>query len=411
MRTVSNIVVFYGGFLRAMFGGTISPMDESKLNWRPRLRPLQMTLQDGALVLSDPLGLSPNPVSLSPAAAVVLGLMDGKRTLGEIAEEYSKIVGERVGPAEILTLIEKLDELYLLDSPRFEEAYRKATEDFLRRDSRPYTMAGLSYPADPMALREKVAAARRLDSSGRDLTARGVVIPHIDPRRGWPVYVEGLRAIFRNPADLIVILGVAHSPIRHPVQVLPMALETPLGRLEVADDVVSKLTGSVSYDLVSDPLAFVREHSVEFPAVFVKALFPERRLRVVPLIVSDLGDGPEAIDEAMIKLREILRGREFLPVAAVDLSHVGPKFGDEFLDEDRMLHYDGEFMASFSTGVPESLKALYEEMGNPTRIDAYGATYALMRLIEGEEGESLAYDVSREDETSSAVSFMAGVIR
>jgi AmmeMemoRadiSam system protein B len=180
--------------------------------------------------------------------------------------------------------------------------------------------------------------------------------------------------------------------------------------MKVARDVVDSVIASISFNLISDPLAFAHEHSIEFPAVFIKALFPDRDVEVLPLIVSDLGGNAEAIDEVIHRLLEALGDRPFLPVAAVDLSHSGPRFGDEHFDEERVKYYDGEFMAAFSTGVPESLKALHEEFGNPTNIDAFGATYALMRMVEGNAGRVLKYDISYEEDTSSAVSFMAGAL-
>ncbi len=358
----------------------------------------------------DPLGVSPHAVSLSPAAALLVGLMDGRRTVREITEEYVRLTGDLITYAEVLSLVEKLDRWYMLDNGRFREEYARLNREFLSRGVRPYVFAGESYPADPVALKSMVAVVHRKSEVGEVPTAKGIALPHIDPRRGWGVYLEGLRAVHRNRSRTYVIIGVAHSPISHPVQLLPMDLDTPLGRMRVARDVADRLLSSTGFDLLSDPLAFSREHSVEFPAVFIKALHPEEEVEVVPIIVSDLEGNTEAIDEVMARLSEALRGREFMPVAAVDLSHAGPRFGDRYYDEDRVRHYDGEFMVAFETGVPESLLALYEEYGNPTNIDAFGAIYALMRLLEGDGGKVLAYDISYEEETSSAVSFMAGVL-
>ena len=378
------------------------------MRWRPKLRPLQSHVYEGHLILTDPFGITPHPVSLSPAAAVVASLLDGRRTIMDIAAEYVSITGHLITTAELLALVEKLDRWYLLDNERFREAYARLGREFLEKGVRPYVMAGQSYPADPVSLKSMVAAARRRDRSAPPLVARGAVIPHIDPRRGWEVYLKGLRAVGDNPSPLYVIIGVAHSPISHPVQLLPMDLDTPLGRLKVARDVVDRVIGSTGFNLISDPLAFANEHSIEFPAVFIKALFPDRELEVVPMIVSDLGGGAEAIDEVVSRLLEALGDRPFFPVAAVDLSHSGPRFGDEHFDEERVRYHDNEFIAAFSTGVPESLLALYEDLGNPTNIDAFGATYALMRTVEGERGEKLGYAISYEEDTGSAVSFMAG---
>ncbi len=368
-----------------------------------------MNVVDGSLILSDPLGFAPHPIALSRLAAIAVGLMNGENTVWDIATELTRITGNIVGPAEVLALVEELDRMYLLESERFRREYEKRSREFLGKGVRPYTLAGVSYPDNPTALKRMVSPAKRdLLSDGSPGKAKGVVIPHIDPRRGWKVYLNGLNLIFKNPAQLYVIFGVAHSPISHPVQVLPLDLDTPLGTLKVDRKTVDNLISSVGFDLLSDPLAFVNEHSVEFPAVFIKSLFPEEEVSVIPLIVSDIGGNSDAIDEVVSRLKECVGGKDFLPVAAVDLSHSGPRFGDERFDGERVRYHDGEFMAAFSTAAPESLLYLYEEFGNPTNIDAFGATYALMGLSEAQRGEVLGYEISYEEETASAVSFMAG---
>lgn len=378
---------------------------------KPRLRPLQVSMVDEGVVLIDPLGITPQPVVFSSGAVLLLSLMDGNRTINEIAEEFRGITGYDISPVEVLNFVNRLNDWFLLDNENFQRKYRELSSEFINLKVRPMVFAGDAYPENSTELLEMVLPAKRLENLLL-VKPKGVVIPHIDPRRGWDVYVEGLRAIYRSDADTFVIFGIAHSYISNPINALPMHFETPLGVVETDLKTLEKLNSSLKFDLFSDPLAFKGEHSVEFPIVFIKALFPEKDIKVLPFIFSgeNIGDF-RMIEEFINALREVLIGKNALIVASVDMSHMGGRFGDEFLDNEALKYYDKLFLEILESLNPETLISWVKLYQNPTRIDAVPAIYALLEYFGGVgRGKVLSYKISYEEDTNSAVSFASAVI-
>ncbi len=378
---------------------------------KPKLRPLQVSMVDEGVVLIDPLGITPHPVMLSSGAVLLLSLMDGNRTINEIAEEFRGITGYDMSPLEVLNFVNRLNDWFLLDNENFQKKYKELSSEFINLKIRPMVFAEDAYPENSAELLEMVLPAKRLENLLL-VKPKGVVIPHIDPRRGWDVYVEGLRAIYRSDADTFVIFGIAHSYISNPINALPMHFETPLGVVETDIKTLERLNSNLEFDLFSDPLAFKGEHSVEFPVVFIKALFPEKDIKVLPFIFSgeDVEDF-QRIEGFINALREVLIGKNALIVASVDMSHIGGRFGDEVLDNEALKHYDKLFLEILEGLNPETLISWVKLYQNPTRIDAVPAIYAMLEYFGGVgKGKVLSYKVSYEEDTNSAVSFASAVI-
>ena len=195
---------------------------------KPKLRPLQVTVVEGGVVLLDPIGITPEPIMVSSGAALLLSLMDGSRDIFEIASTFKNLTGYDISPTEVLAFVDKLNGWYLLDNENFRKRYKETNEEFLSLKVRAMAFAGEAYPERAEELLSMVAPAKRTESLIL-ASPMGVVIPHIDPRRGWDVYLEGLKALYRSSADTFVIFGIAHSYISNPVNALPMDLETPIG--------------------------------------------------------------------------------------------------------------------------------------------------------------------------------------
>ncbi|MDM7323850.1 MAG: AmmeMemoRadiSam system protein B, partial [Thermus sp.] len=156
------------------------------------------------------------------------------------------------------------------------------------------------------------------------------------------------------------------------------------------------LDALLPYELFNTPLAFREEHSLELPLFFLKGVFPEAK--VLPLLV---GRGSPQLGEA---LRVVLRDYPGLLVLAVDLSHVGPRFGDPPLSPtlaEEARRRDLGFLERLSRGEPEA--ALAHLGNNPTRIDGVEVVRSLAPLLSGREGQVLAYRLDLEAPTLSAV--------
>ncbi len=378
---------------------------------KPKIRPLQVSVVEGGVVLVDPLGITPEPIIVSSGAALILSLMDGSRDIFEISREYENITGYSISPTEILAFVDKLNGWYLLDNDNFRKRYSEITNEFLNLRIRPMVFAGEAYPENAEELLSMVTPAKRTEILFLAVP-KGVVIPHIDPRRGWEVYLEGLKALYRSSADTFVIFGIAHSYISNPVNTLTMDFETPLGVVETDKESIERLRSMLDFDILSDPIAFRNEHSIEFPVVFIKSLFPDRKIKVLPFIfLADDTEDYMKIDNFVKALSKVLEGREFVIVASVDMSHLGGRFGDEGIDHERLRFMDRLFLEILEGMEADSLLSWYRMYQNPTRIDAIPAVYALMRFFNGKSRcKVLSYKVSYEDETNSAVSFASAII-
>ncbi|GAG50498.1 unnamed protein product, partial [marine sediment metagenome] len=94
---------------------------------RPELRPLEIVPygpeENMMFVLRDPQGYGRSAV-LHGGAVMVVGMMDGRRTLSEIRSALKSETGVAVAQAELEEMVRRLDKNYLLVSERFER-YRR----------------------------------------------------------------------------------------------------------------------------------------------------------------------------------------------------------------------------------------------------------------------------------------------
>jgi len=90
-------------------------------------------------------------------------------------------------------------------------------------------------------------------------------------------------------------------------------------------------------------------------------------------------------------------------VAAVDLSHVGPRFGDPATDDrvrGEIESTDREALEAAKRGDADGWFDSIGRQGDSTRICGFAPTYALLRCAEPGEGRLLRYEQSLEDDDS-----------
>src|SRR5262249_46758592 len=99
---------------------TVRYTDGASMN--PPLPPLEIfpCTREGepSVCLRDPSGMTEHLAFLPPAAAALLALMNGARTIAEIAHELRRRTGINVGVEQLGRLVGELDEALFLDSPR-----------------------------------------------------------------------------------------------------------------------------------------------------------------------------------------------------------------------------------------------------------------------------------------------------
>jgi predicted class III extradiol MEMO1 family dioxygenase len=213
----------------------------------------------------------------------------------------------------------------------------------------PAACAGVCYPKQPDELRSffKEALKEAPRPPKRTLTVPQVlIVPHIDFRVNLSLYATAYRRLLalKQFPEHVVILGVGHR-CPHDFSVVPCRFQTPLGDLSSDPVRIARLEELAGLPLGRSPATFLREHSLEFVAVWLQALrdlhFPESAFTVTPVLLGGLHDavfeealpGPGSEWDRFSKgfgawLRELPAST--LLIASIDGCHVGPRFDHTF---------------------------------------------------------------------------------
>ncbi|HVZ38354.1 MAG TPA: AmmeMemoRadiSam system protein B [Candidatus Kapabacteria bacterium] len=374
----------------------------------------------GLVLLYDPEGYAPHEVRVPASAIEYLSLMDGRRTAEYLMQKAAR-AGRSFSTDEFLRMIQTLDDQCYLDSPRFREEREASDFEFNRLAARPAMHAGVSYPDDPDRLREMLdgfLAAGPAQENGSEPVA--VIAPHIDFRVGGASYGPAYNALRRSGADTFVIFGVAHRMSYDTFMISSKDFETPLGTVPADRELIEHFRARLPFELTRNEIAHRQEHSIEFQTVFLRHIFPDRDIRIVPILTGslyeyvELGRGDAGADARLETLYTTLAdsarglGRSVAYIAGADLCHIGRKFGDEF-DARSVLEdvrrFDLELLDHASRPDADAFIAELQRVRNRYRVCGVAPIYATMRTARPTVGKVLCYDQWDEHERDSAVTF------
>jgi AmmeMemoRadiSam system protein B len=400
----------------------------------PKLRPVEaLPTQENMICLRDPQGFSDKLLLIPPALFYVISMFDGRHSVLDIQAAYTSRFGELLFSEKVREIIDQLDDALFLDSERFQQARLKAVADFRGMDYRAATHAGLSYEAQPAELERQLEGLfARPDGPGPPDTThpsgrlRALIAPHIDLRRGGRCFAWSYAELARESrARTFVVLGIAHVPTKHPFVLTAKDFQTPFGRVTTNKAFLEELDARCHTDFYEDEFCHRSEHSVEFQVLFLQYLYRnENNLSIVPILCSlpaEMYSGaaiPEnsEVEEFAEALRKALEktDSETCCIAAVDLSHIGRRFGQnitlspELLKEveledramiDKILQLDEE---AFFRGI--------QQEQDRRNVCGVPAIYTLLRVVQAEEGRLLRYEQAVDQASQSIVSFMAGAL-
>jgi AmmeMemoRadiSam system protein B len=404
----------------------------------PKLRPIEaFPVQAGGrelICLRDPASLAPEAVFVPRDALFILAHFDGQHSILDIQEAYARRFGRLLFSDDIKKLIAQLDEHLLLDSERFQAHRRQILEAFRRAPTRPAAHAGEAYEADPLKLAAQLDGYfAAIDGAGRGVTprsdgaVRGILAPHIDPRRGGPCFAWAYDAIRRVTAELFIIFGTAHQPTSVPFPLTLKDYETPLGVVETDKAFVREVARRYPTDLLSGEIAHRTEHSIEFQVVFLRyVLGAARKFRVVPILVGSFHECVERrvnpaemahIADFIHIIRDVVAARDesVCYIAGGDLAHVGLKFGDQERLTPALLaqvaREDQELLAAAGRMDAEGFFRLIAQSQDRRRICGFPPTYLLLSTMSATAGTLLRYDQAVEPATQSMVSYASVVFQ
>ena len=396
----------------------------------PRLRRIMiLPVRDGGrelLLVQDPMGIMPGQPVLGIEALAILQLLDGTVSLTDISAAVMQESKDlRVGNM-VREFIAQLDELLMLESPRFERALDEARTAYHQLEIRPAALEGVSYPAEPAELERMLdehftAAAADRDEKGEpraalDALPRAILAPHLDPRREGALMARAFLELgAAPPAPLrVVIFGTGHNMVGEFCALTRKHFQTPLGKVACDTAFVDRVAGALGEAAYRGELAHRDEHSIEFQVLYLQHRLKGRPFTIVPILCGGfyklLDDGVtprestevEALIAAVREAESALGGRT-LYVAGVDFSHVGPRFGDaKVTDEikDVVRAVDEAAIAAAATADADAWFRAIGEQDDATRICGFAPTYAMLRCAAPAPGRALGYAQSGEKDTS-----------
>jgi len=397
-------------------------------HFKPRIRPVEAfpIERDGQswIALHDPTGFSTARVALSPQAFFIVSHFDGNHSVLDIQAAYVRQFGELLFSEQITTLAEHLDKALLLDSERFAEAYKRQVAKFLASDARPYRADTLPEPDELERMVDEIL--RPADSVRAPAAAArlvGLIAPHLDYGRGKPCYAQayGLLAAQARAGsrpELTIILGTNHFGSAAGPVACDKDFETPFGRIATDREAVAQLSDLYGRDLLADQFDHLREHSIELQGILLARLYPDRAFKILPLLLQDPSepDMQAQLDHLAAALARFLQscaGRALL-IAGADLSHVGPRFGDDRPLEEAWLasvaETDREAVDALRSGRTDVFVEQLRRSSNATRICSVGPLYVLRRVLSDATWQDLGYHQACDAAAGTCVTCLAAAL-
>jgi MEMO1 family protein len=398
----------------------------------PRLRPLDFVTAEwnGERVVCgrDYEGLLDGPVILPLPIMLVALLLDGRRDLQAVQAEYMRLSGGLPLPsADLDRIVRDLDAHGLLDSPALEGRRRTVAEVYRAAPHRAMAHAGTAYPRDPAvcaAALDRYLAAVAEGGPVPVAPPRGILAPHIDFTRGGSMYGRAYASLAGLPAGAcVVVVGVAHAGAAAPYVLTTKGYETPFGVVEVDRALLEAVAKRAPFDPLAEEPVHRGEHSVEFQVVWLAHVLRGRDFTVLPVLTGPLNghaaDGTPAavpaIEAFIAALREAMAtaDRPVYVVGGVDLSHVGPRFGDAdpvgpALTQ-RASRADLAALRHVEAGDADGWWRTVAAGGNRCHVCGLGAIYTVLRLLAPVTGRVLGYDQGF-DPAGGLVGFSAVVL-
>jgi AmmeMemoRadiSam system protein B len=379
--------------------------------------------EQNLLMLFDPSRLSDKVMLVPQDILYIIQFMDGKHSLLDIRTEYMRKFGSFLFEDRLNKLVEDLDAYFLLDNDRFVTHYNSLLESYRKTPFRESILAGESYEADPQRLDVEMKEYFTHPSGpGLPATAKkpsplaGIIAPHIDIRVGGPCYAHAYRHIVEaGAADLYVIIGTCHTALGEHFAATTKDFKIPYGTVQIDQDFISAIQENWQGDLFKDELMHQVEHTIEFQLVFLQYLFREK-FRIAPILSSFSYN--DVLDEDNTKLSSFLKvlkaaidkysGRVCV-IASVDLSHVGPRYGDTQPPSESFMslvrRHDMDLLDIIIANDADGFVKTIARGKNKFRVCGFSPIYTMLKTINAGKGKLLKYESALVDGSGSAVTF------
>jgi len=399
-----------------------------------RLAPLRRTLDAmpspvadrPGLLLRDPLGYTEDVVIIPPPLVAFLRFFDGEHDEGDLAEALRRATGEIGASAFARRLADALGGSGFLEDEELGRRRESCHRAFAQAPAREATHAGGGYPSDGgelASLLDSWLGPRAENETAMPPGVYAVASPHVSLEGGHRAYAAAYRAL---PAEAdgrtVVVLGTSHygAPERFGLTRKPYV--TPFGPAGTDLDLVEGLIARGGDAVTVEDYCHAVEHSIEF-----QVLFLQRRLspgvRVVPILCGPFaaatrGPGRPEDDPGVARFVDALgeldarEGKRLLWVLAVDMAHVGRRYGDELEarvgapELAEVEKRDRRRIAALAEGDADGFWELVREGDDELKWCGASPLYAFLRATAPRRGALLRYEQWNID-PASVVSFAA----
>lgn len=393
---------------------------------KPRLRGVEAFPVERAgqqwIALVDPSGLAPAQVAVSPHAFFLLSHFDGRNRIADIQAAFVRRFGQVVSSEQIADIARQLDEALLLDSPRFAEVYQAQVEAYLAGEVRPLRRESLPPDEVLQPMLDRMVQPLSGTREGGDHLV-GLVAPHLDYTRGLPCYVPAYGTLANEAAagrapELVVVLGTNHYGMKPGAVATEKDFETPFGRVATDGQALRQLSDQCGTVLLEGQYDHLREHSAELQVTVLARLLGPERFQIVSILLPDAceAESQERLDGLALALAALGQQRDgsMLIVAGADLSHVGPRFGDERPLADAWLKHiadsDRQVVSHLQAGKPEAFVEALRDNSNITRICSSGNLYVLRHALRRAAWQDLGYHQAADAESGTCVTCIAAAL-
>ena len=401
---------------------------------KPHLRDLSprwIQRQDGVFLhLEDDLGLAKTAVQIPQNLTPILLLCDGTRALPAINGALL-LQGISIGEKRIYNLIEQLDDALLLENGKFAAEKIKAIQKYRNSKHRPMSFAGTIYPStisdlDLFIEESKSKFKRSGQSDEYDGILQGLLSPHIDFARGYATYAELWK---ESEEDLdgieqVVILGTDHSGGLGSITPTMQNYQTPYSELETDLEGIKLVETAISgKDPYNEELHHIKEHSIELALTWLHNSMEGKQFKLLPILCGSFQkfiidkqqpDSDETINNVIDSISEYRKRARTLVIAAGDLAHVGPEFGDETTMDELSLgdlaSKDHISLASIEKGDPDNFFQTSAEEADVRKICGLTPIYLMGKILSDCKGYSVGYDQCPADQNRTSFVSIAGTL-
>ena len=154
---------------------------------------------------------------------------------------------------------------------------------------------------------------------------KSIIVPHSGLCYGGPVAAKAFINVNPSQFERAVILGPSHYEYFQGVGLTSFEkFETPFGDVDVDTETVNNLLENKGNFFSFPKSSDVKEHSIEMEMPFLKYIFDDKKLKIVPMVV---GDGNLEKNRKLGKyLYDLYEDKKTLFVISSDFCHWGSNF-------------------------------------------------------------------------------------